>query len=62
VLEEEHLDGHGLHSLQLLNISAPSFSLVENRSNIARHQGTSFKELMLIHHLEALPRTKARSE
>ena len=44
------------------SLHSASYSLVENRGNIAYHQGTSFNEPMLTHHLEVLSCTKAGSE
>lgn len=46
----------------LTSFHPPSYPLIENRSNIVYHQGTSFNEPMLIHHLETLSRRKAGSE
>lgn len=46
----------------LTSLHPASYSLVENRSNIVDHQGGSFNELMLIHHLKALRHTKAGLE
>lgn len=46
----------------LTSLHPGSYSLIENRSNVVYHWGTSFNESMLIHDLEALPCAKEGSE